>query len=127
MRTFERDFVSLVAVVNVNHVALLRKFDTLFVRKLVKAPEQDAQAVRPTVIKAESAALLGDVLNIHISRPTQSLDRLVQDGSSPAGVLLVHGYGLGRWRHFGLRQGSGRQQKNRQKKLHHSEKLDARK
>src|SRR3954468_20835064 len=91
MGSLEGDFITLIRLIYVHDIALLGEFDAVFVRELVKAPEEDSLAAGAAVMKGVGAALLADVLDIHVSRPAQGLDGLVQNCSRAAGILLIHG------------------------------------
>src|ERR1700722_1538320 len=111
--SFVGDLISFVSVVNVDHIALLGKFDPVFIGESVKPPEDHAYAVGPAMIEAVSAAFLADVLNIQVSLSAQGLDGRVEHCLSLVDIFLIDWNGLGRWRHLGLSDRESRQDKDK--------------
>src|SRR5581483_1070606 len=85
------DLIAFLPVIDESYVALLGELDALFIRITIEAPEESANAIRPAVIEAVGPSLLADVLNIQIGRSAKSLNHLVENYLSLAGVLLIDG------------------------------------
>src|SRR6266571_1901981 len=94
------NFESLVAVIDVDDVALFGEFDSVLVGKFGKAPENSPRAAGLAVIETVGTARLLCVLDRQIPLPAQRLDALLnkQARFGRVGVFLRNG-GVGlHWR-----------------------------
>src|SRR5207248_10943529 len=79
-RAFERDLVSFITVIDINHVALGGQLHPVFVGIFVEAPKTDTEAVRLTMMKTKSPAFLGDVVNVQVRLAAEGLNRGIENG-----------------------------------------------